>query len=132
MHTMAGPALWIGFAVFVLAMLALDLGVFHKDAHVVEPKEALVWSAVWTSLAPWFGVGVALYAGTDRALEFATGFVIEKSLSVDNVFVFAVVFASFGIPRADQHRVLFWGILGALLMRGLFIAAGASLLAHFH
>jgi len=126
------PPLWIGFTLFVLAMLALDLGVFHRKAHVVGVREALVWTAVWIALALVFNVGVYVWFGAERALEFLTGYVIEKALSVDNIFVFLVVFAVFAVPAALQHRVLFWGILGALIMRAIFIVLGAALLQRFH
>lgn len=123
--------LWTGFIVFVLAMLALDLGVFHRKAHEVRFKEALGWSVVWVSLALLFNVGVWQWFGPTKGLEFLTGYLIEKALSVDNIFVFVVLFNFFGVPAAYQHRVLYWGILGALLFRALFIALGAFLL-QFH
>jgi tellurite resistance protein TerC len=126
------PLLWIGFTLFVLAMLALDLGVFHRKAHTVRVREALVWTAVWISLALLFNLGVYVWFGAERALEFLTGYVIEKALSVDNLFVFLIVFAVFAVPAALQHRVLFWGILGALIMRAMFIVLGAALLQRFH
>ena len=126
------PALWIGFTLFVLAMLALDLGVFHRKAHVITVREATIWSIVWTLLAVAFGAGVWSLAGAERGLEFFTGWVIEKTLSVDNIFVIVMLFGAFSIPAIYQHRVLFWGILGALVMRALFIWAGAELLEHFH
>src|SRR3954467_8555867 len=126
------PGLWIGFTLFVLAMLALDLGVFHRKQHVVKVREALVWTAVWISLAMLFNVGVYIWFGPDRALEFLTGYLIEKALSVDNVFVFLVIFSSFGVPAKLQHRVLFWGVLGALALRALFIFVGAAALQRFH
>ncbi len=123
--------LWIGFNVFVLAMLALDLGVFHRQAHVVSLRESLTWTTVWISLALLFNAGVWHFAGATKALEFFTGYVIEKSLSVDNVFVFALLFSYFAVPPVYQHKVLFWGILGALVMRAVMIAAGAALIAKF-
>jgi tellurite resistance protein TerC len=126
------PALWIGFTVFVLAMLAIDLGVFHRRAHEVRAREALVWTGVWVGLALLFGVGIYLWFGSERALEFLTGYLIEKALSVDNLFVFLVIFSYFSVPATLQHRVLLWGILGALVMRALFILAGAALLQRFH
>jgi tellurite resistance protein TerC len=126
------PILWLGFTGFVLAMLALDLGVFHRTAHEVSVREALIWSAVWVSLAAVFGTGVYHFFGADRGLEFATGYLIEKALAVDNIFVFYAVFAYFAVPSAYQHRVLFWGVLGALVMRAIFIFAGAALIAKFH
>jgi TerC family integral membrane protein len=126
------PTLWIGFSVLVLVMLALDLGVFHRKAHEVSTREAIVWSIVWVALAGVFGAAIWAWSGQDRALEFYTGYVVEKALSVDNLFVFLAVFAAFKVPAAYQHRVLFWGILGALVTRALFIGAGAALLARFH
>jgi len=126
------PLLWTGFTVFVLAMLALDLGVFHRRAHTVHVREALIWTLVWISLAMIFNVGVYFWFGSERALEFLTGYVIEKALSVDNIFVFIVIFSYFAVPPALQHRVLFWGILGALVMRAIFILLGAALLQMFH
>ena len=123
--------LWVGFNVFILAMLALDLGVFHRKTHVVSLKESLTWTGVWVVLALLFNAGVWHYAGSQKALEFFTGYVIEKSLSVDNVFVFALLFSYFAVPPVYQHKVLFWGILGALLMRAFMIAAGAALITKF-
>lgn len=123
--------LWIGFNIFVLGMLALDLGVFHRKAHVVSFKESIAWTVVWVSLAMLFNLGVAHYMGNDKGLEFFTGYVIEKSLSVDNVFVFALLFSYFAVPALYQHKVLFWGILGALIMRAIMIALGAKLITEF-
>lgn len=124
--------LWIGFNVFVLIMLALDLGVFHRKAHEVNIKEALIWSIVWIALALIFNYGVYEYMGKAKALEFFTGYVIEKSLSVDNIFVFILVFSFFKVPAKYQHKVLFWGILGALVMRVILIFSGVALLTKFH
>ncbi len=124
--------LWIGFNVFVLAMLALDLGVFHRKSHTVSIKEALTWSAVWIALAMTFNAGIYFFSGPEPALQFFTGYLIEKSLSVDNIFVFALLFTYFSVPAAYQHRVLFWGVLGALVMRGMMIALGIVLLETFH
>ncbi len=124
--------LWIGFNVFVLAMLALDLGVFHRKAHVVSVRESLTWTAAWIFLAMTFNAGVWHYAGPVKALEFFTGYVIEKSLSVDNVFIFALIFSYFAVPPQWQHKVLFWGILGALVMRVIMIFAGVALISRFH
>jgi tellurite resistance protein TerC len=132
METIGTPGLWLGFTAFVLALLALDLGVFHRKAHEVTTREALTWSVVWISLALLFNVGIAYWYGRERGMEFLTGFLIEKALAVDNIFVFAVVFSTFAVPPALQHRVLFWGILGALVMRAIFIAAGAALIHQFH
>jgi tellurite resistance protein TerC len=132
LESIGSPALWIGFIAFVLAMLALDLGVFHRKAHVVGVKEALAWSAVWVGLALLFNLGVWHWFGPERGLEFLTGYLIEKSLSIDNVFVFVVIFAALGIPAIYQHRVLFWGIVSALMMRAVMIFAGSALLSRFH
>ena len=131
-ETIGSPLLWIGFLVFVLAMLAIDLGVFHRKAHEVSLKEAGIWSAVWVALSAVFAVGVYGIFGSQKALEFTTGYLIEKALAVDNIFVFVVIFTTFGIPAIYQHRVLFWGILGALVMRAAFILAGGAFLARFH
>jgi tellurite resistance protein TerC len=124
--------LWIAFNVFVLGMLALDLGIFHRKAHAVSIKEASIWSAVWILLALVFNLGIYFVWGQEKALEFLTGYVIEKSLSVDNLFVFLMIFQYFATPAIYQHRVLFWGIVGALVMRAIFIATGAALLENFH
>ena len=134
--------LWVGFNVFVLGMLALDLGVFHRKSHVVSVKEASVWTAVWVSLALLFNTGIyfywntlvpgSTYSNSEAALAFFTGYLIEKSLSVDNVFVIALIFGYFAVPAAYQHRVLFWGILGALVMRATMILAGAVLIKEYH
>jgi tellurite resistance protein TerC len=123
---------WAGFLAFVLAMLALDLGVFNRKDHVVGPREALGWSALWVSLALCFGGYIWLRFGSETGMQYLTGYVIEKSLSVDNIFVFVVIFGALGIPPIYQHRVLFWGILSALVMRGAMIAAGAALISRFH
>jgi tellurite resistance protein TerC len=124
--------LWIGFNVFVLAMLAVDLFIFHKEAHEVQAREAATWSLVWIALALLFGAGVYRFLGRDAGLEYFTAYLIEKALSVDNIFVFVLIFGLFRVPARYQHRVLFWGILGALLMRGAMIAAGAYLIQQFH
>jgi tellurite resistance protein TerC len=131
-ESVGSPMLWIGFTLFVLAMLALDLGVFHRNAHQVRVSEALIWTAIWVSLALVFNLGVYTWFGSERALEFLTGYLIEKALSVDNIFVFIVIFSTFAVPPQLQHRVLFWGILGALVMRALFIVLGAALLHRFY
>ncbi len=143
---------WIGFTALVLLMLALDLGVFHRQAHVVSVKEALAWSAVWLAMGlafavfvyfayegRWFGLGTVIDAvdglmngGRTAAEKYLTGYVVEKSLSVDNIFVISMIFGSFAVPPLYQHRVLFWGILGALAMRGLMIGLGAKLIAEYH
>jgi len=124
--------LWIGFTVFILAMLALDLGVFHRKSHTVGMKEALTWSGVWIALALMFNAGVWYWRGHDHGLKFLTGYVVELSLSVDNLFVFLLIFAYFKVPAQYQHKVLFWGIIGALVMRAVFIGAGIALIQKFH
>jgi tellurite resistance protein TerC len=123
---------WIGFNIFVVAMLALDLGVFNRNAHEIKIKEAAIWSTVWIGLALLFGVGVWHFEGAIKAGEFFTGYVIEKSLSVDNIFVMLLLFNSFKVPSKYQHKVLFYGIVGALVMRAFFIFAGVSLIHKFH
>ncbi|MDX1952681.1 MAG: TerC family protein [Verrucomicrobiota bacterium] len=126
---------WVGFVTAVLFFLALDLGVFHRKAHVVSFREALTWTTVWFALSISFGlfIGPALIPQWARedTVEFITGYIIELSLSMDNVFVIALIFAYFGVPLSYQHRVLFWGILGALIMRGLMIWIGSELISHF-
>ena len=124
--------LWVVFNVFVLGILALDLLVLHRKAHAVSLREAAAWSCAWVSLALIFGLGVYFFRGAEKGLEFLTGYVIEWSLSVDNLFVFLVIFSYFAVPAVYQHRVLFWGILGALVLRATFIATGTALLANFH
>src|SRR5512143_1139393 len=123
---------WVGFIAFVLAMLALDLGVFHREAHEVRPREAGIWTAVWVALALLFAGGLYLFSGRHVALTFLTGYVVEEALSADNIFVMVLIFEYFRVPKVSQHRVLFYGILGALLMRGLFIGVGAALVSRFH
>jgi tellurite resistance protein TerC len=123
---------WVVFLAFVAGMLALDLGVFHRNAHEVSRREALAWSAVWIGLAIVFNIGVYAFQGSDKGLEWTTGYLIEKSLSVDNVFVFLLIFSMFAVPSQFQHRVLFWGIVGALFMRAILIFAGAALLDAAH
>lgn len=129
--SIGSPLTWSLFLVGVVVFLALDLGVFHKKSHVVSAKEAGIWTAVWVAMATLFGFGLAHFHGSELALEFAAGYLIEKSLSVDNIFVFVVLFRFFRVPAELQHRVLFWGVFGALLLRAGFIFAGASLLNHF-
>ncbi len=124
--------LWISFNLFILAMLVLDLGVFHRKAHKVSVKEALVWTGIWIGLAFMFNVFVLYYFGHDKAFEFFTGYVIEKSLSIDNIFVFIMIFSYFNVPASSQHKVLFWGIAGALVMRVIFILVGIELIHQFH
>jgi len=126
------PLLWAGFTLLVLALLALDLGVFHRRVHVIHTREALLWSVFWICLALVFNVGVYFWFGHRHALEFFTGYVIEKALSVDNIFVFVVIFTYFAVPQELHHRVLFWGIVGALVLRAAFILAGAALIQSFH
>ncbi|HWG85463.1 MAG TPA: TerC family protein [Deinococcales bacterium] len=123
---------WLSFIGFVLALLALDLGVFHRKAHVVSTREAAGWSLFWVMLSLAFAAGVYHFMGAQKGTEFITGYLIEKSLAVDNIFVFVMVFSFFAVPAALQHRVLFWGIIGALVMRGAMIALGAALIAKFH
>jgi TerC family integral membrane protein len=123
-------SLWfyIGFTAFVLAMLALDLGVFHRKAHVVRPKEAGMWVGIWMTLALLFAAGIYVWSSADNALLFLTGYLIEQSLSVDNIFVIVMIFSYFRVPKQYEHRVLFWGILGALVMRAIFIGFGSLLI----
>jgi tellurite resistance protein TerC len=123
---------WIAFNAMVLALLAIDLGVFNRKAHTVTVREALGWSALWISLAIAFGLWIESSMGRQSMLEFYAGYVVEQALSVDNLFVFILIFGYFRIPPESQHRVLFWGIIGALFMRGAMIGAGALLLAKFH
>ncbi len=131
-ESIGSPTLVIGFIVFVLTMLGLDLGVFHRKQRAVSFREAAIWSSVWIALALAFNVGVYFWFGAQTGLEFFTGYVIEKALSVDNLFVFVAIFSYFGISPSYQHRVLFWGIIGALVMRALFIVVGGTMLSHFH
>jgi tellurite resistance protein TerC len=128
---MGTPFLWLTFNLFVLAAIALDLGVFHRRPHKMETREAITWTLVWVGLSLGFGLGVMYFSGEQRGLEFFTGYVIEKALSVDNLFLFLVIFRAFAVDEKIQHRVLEWGILGALVMRGLMIAAGAGLIERF-
>jgi tellurite resistance protein TerC len=124
--------LWVGFNLFVIALLAIDLGVFHRKAHAVGTKEAAIWTVVWISLALLFNAVIFLLEGREPGMMFLAGYLIEKSLSVDNIFVFVMLFSFFAVPREYQHRVLFWGILGALVMRGALIGVGAYLISQFH
>lgn len=132
LDTIATPGLWIGFTAVVFIMLAIDLGVFHKSAHEVHYREALTWTFVWIALSLVFNYVIYHMFGRVKALEFLTGYVVEKALSVDNLFVFLVIFSYFAVPKTLQHRVLFWGVLGALIMRAFFIFVGAALLQRFH
>jgi tellurite resistance protein TerC len=124
--------LWGGFTVFVLGMLAIDLGVVNRKVHTISTREAGIWCIVWISLAAVFGAGVYYFMGRQAALEFAAGYLVEEALSVDNLFVFLLIFSYFRVPPLYQHRVLFWGILGALVMRGGMIGIGAVLIERFH
>ena len=128
---MGTPLLWFAFNLFVLVAIALDLGVFHRKAHKVGFREAALWSIVWVGLAVGFGYFVWHWYGAQRGLEYFTGYVIEKALSVDNLFVFLVIFRAFQVDERVQHRVLEWGIIGALVMRGIMIATGAALVSRF-
>jgi tellurite resistance protein TerC len=123
---------WILFNAFVLLMLALDLGVFNRKAHEISLKEALTWTFVWIFLAMVFNAIIFYWRGQQQALEFFTGYLVEKALSIDNIFVFIMIFSYFQIPSKYQHKVLFWGILGALIMRVVFIFAGVALIEKFH
>lgn len=114
-------AVWIGFALFVLGMLALDLGIFHRRPHAVSYREAAIWSAVWISLALAFNAVVYFWRGQAVALQFFTGYLIEKSLSVDNIFIFVLIFSTLAVPAAYQQRVLLWGVIGAIVMRAALI-----------
>ncbi|HYL62098.1 MAG TPA: TerC family protein [Candidatus Methylomirabilis sp.] len=128
---MGTPLLWLAFNLFVVAAIALDLGVLHRRPHKMKLREAAMWTAIWIALSLAFGLCILHYAGRQRALEFFTGYVIEKALSVDNLFLFLVIFRAFAVDESMQHRVLEWGILGALIMRGAMIAVGAELIERF-
>jgi tellurite resistance protein TerC len=133
METISGSTgLWIGFSLFILTMLSLDLGLFNRKAHTIRYREAWIWSAVWVTLALLFAGLVFHYQGSQRGLEFLTGYLIELSLSVDNLFVFLLIFSYFKVPAKFQHRVLFWGVMGALVMRLTMIFVGATLIERFH
>ncbi len=123
---------WIIFNAFVLIMLALDLGVFHRKIHEVKVKEALTWTFIWIFLALVFNTIIYYWRGKEQALEFFTGYLVEKALSIDNIFVFIMIFTYFQIPSQYHHKVLFWGIIGALIMRVIFIFAGVALIEKFH
>lgn len=123
---------WIFFILFIALMMALDLGVFHRKSHIVTFKESLAWTLVWMGLAMTFNAIIYLWKGPDKAIEFLTGYLIELSLSVDNLFVFILIFGYFQVPQKYQHRVLFWGIIGALVLRVIFIFAGVALMEKFH
>jgi tellurite resistance protein TerC len=124
--------LWGGFNILVLAMLSLDLGVFHRKDHQISIRESLIWSLIWIIVALIFNVGIYFWKGSEVALQFLTGYMIERSLSIDNIFVFLVIFSYFKVPSQYQYKVLFWGILGALIFRGLFIGLGTLLIVKFH
>ena len=124
--------LWTSFTVFVLGMLALDLGVFHRKSHEVSVKEALIWTAIWIGIGMAFNLFVYYYFDKETALQFFTAYLVEKSLSIDNIFVIIMIFSYFSVPSSYQHKVLFWGILGALVMRAIFIFAGIELIQKFH
>lgn len=126
------PLLWIGFNLFVLVLLALDLGVFHKKPHAIEFREAMAWSIIWVLVALSFNLGIWIFIDSASALDFFTGYLIERSLSIDNIFVFLVIFNYFKVHSQYQHKVLFWGIIGALVMRGLFIFGGIALIERFN
>lgn len=123
---------WVGFHILIFTILAIDLGIFNRKEHKVPVKEAITWSAVWITIALLFDLFIYFEFGKDKALEFLTGYVIEYSLSVDNIFVFILIFTYFAVPEKYQHKVLFWGILGAIVMRGIFIFAGVALINRFH
>jgi tellurite resistance protein TerC len=131
LHSIGTPLMWVGFVVLVLVLLALDLGVFNRKTREISPLRAAVWSGVWILLSACFGTGIALAHGPHVTLEFASGYVLEKALAVDNLFVIALLFDHFRVPRKYQHRVLYWGILGALVTRGAFIGVGTALIARF-
>ncbi len=123
--------LWVGFGILVLLLLAVDLGVFHRRSSVISVKESLIWSGIWTMLALIFNIMIFFWHGEERAMEFLAGYLIERSLSVDNLFVFLMIFSYFQVPESHQYKVLFWGIVVALLMRAFFIATGLTLIEHF-
>ncbi|MFW6074350.1 MAG: TerC family protein [Chloroflexota bacterium] len=124
--------IWFAFLAFIIGMLAVDLGVFNREVHVVSFKESAIWTTVWVVVSLLFCVGIWIFAGGGHALEFLTGYLVEKSLAVDNIFIFVLIFAAFSVPPVLQHRVLFWGIIGALVLRGTLILIGAVLIAEFH
>ena len=124
--------LWLVFAVVIIIMLALDLGVFNKKAHVIRVKEALIWSGIWISIGMLFFAGIYFFLDNELGLQYLATYLIEKSLSVDNIFVFFLLFSYFNLPLENQHKVLFWGIFGALFFRGIFIWTGATIILQFH
>jgi tellurite resistance protein TerC len=123
---------WVVFVFFLISMLAIDLGVFNKKSHIIKPKEALLWSGMWITLAVIFNVTVFIFMGNQKGFEFTTGYLLEYSLSVDNIFVFVLLFTYFNVKAIYQHKVLFWGIIGAIAMRAVLIALGATLVSKFH
>jgi tellurite resistance protein TerC len=131
-HAIVSPHLWVVFSVFVLGMLALDLGVFSRKPHEIKFKEAMLWTIVWVSLAMIFNAWIYFEYGSHKALEFLTGYLVEEALSVDNIFVFIILLSSFAVPKIYQHRVLFWGVIGAIVMRAIFIGLGVALISRFH
>lgn len=131
-HSIGTPLFWTSFVAVVLILLAVDLGIFHRRAHAVSFREATAWSIFWILLSVLFGLWISLHFGRQHGLEFFAGYLIEKALSVDNIFVFILIFSYFSVPAKLHHRVLFWGILGALIMRAVFIATGAALIQTFH
>lgn len=132
LESVGSPVLWVGFLGLILGLLALDLGLVHREAKEVSVRQAAIMTVVWVLLAGAFGGFVHLTFGREAAIQFASGYIVEQALSVDNVFVFTVVLGYFAVPRAFQHRVLFWGVLGALMLRGVFIGVGAALIQNFH
>ena len=132
MHSIGTPSFWVGFIVVVLALLAIDLGLFQRKVHEVRLKEAAIWSVVWVVLSLAFGFWIYCHFGRVPGMQFFTGYLTEKALSVDNIFVFILIFSYFSVPSRLHHKVLFWGILGALVMRAAFILAGALLIERFH
>src|SRR3989454_12047224 len=130
-QSIGSPLFWTGFLLVVFFLLLIDLGIFHRKAHAVGFKEALFWSATWVALSISFGIGVYLKFGAQKGLEFFAGYLIEYALSVDNIFVFVLIFSYFSVPEKYQHRVLFWGIIGALVLRGVMIVAGSALVTRF-
>lgn len=130
--TETNPLFWGGFLLLIASLLALDLGVFNRKAHTIRFKEALLWTVVWVTFAMLFNIGIFYWRGPDVAMQFLAGYLIEQSLSVDNLFIFLIIFAYFKIPHEQQHRILFWGIIGAIIMRVALILAGTALVTHFH
>ena len=130
--TIVSPHLWVIFGVIVVGMLALDLGVLSRKPHEIKFREAATWSVIWISLALGFNAWIYFEYGSQKALEFLTGYLLEEALSVDNIFVFIILLSSFAVPKIYQHRVLFWGVIGAIVMRAVFIGLGAALVSRFH